>query len=147
VHHDTPEDLADEFLALRTPLLLNSALAALKAPGGPAGARIAINATNSTLALPMLSDADHGMYWLQTVRVGGHLPWLYCLPTPAAKALYRQGLALVALKEDGEAEKLILVALSLAKDDKAIAAELESIRQRKKVKRDKERAAYKKMFE
>lgn len=75
VHHDAPEDLADEFLALRTPLLLNSALAALKAPGGPAGARIAINATNSALELPKLSDADRGMYWLQLqiVRVGGHL--------------------------------------------------------------------------
>jgi peptidyl-prolyl isomerase D len=65
VHHEAPEDLADEFLALRTPLLLNSALAALKAPGGPAGARIAINATNSALELPKLSDADRGMYWLQ----------------------------------------------------------------------------------
>jgi len=123
VHHDAPEELADEFLALRTPLLLNSALAALKAPGGPAGARIAIDATNSALELPKLSDADR------------------------AKALYRQGLAQVTLKGDEEAEKLILEALSLAKDDKAIAAELESIRQRKKAQRDKERAAYKKMFD
>jgi len=31
VHHDAPEDLADEFLALRSPLLLNSALAAQRA--------------------------------------------------------------------------------------------------------------------
>ena len=68
-------------------------------------------------------------------------------PPPVAKALYRQGLAQVTLKEDEDAEKLILEAHSLAKDDKAIAAELESIRQRKKVLRDKERAAYKKMFE
>lgn len=66
---------------------------------------------------------------------------------PAAKALYRQGLAKVVLKEDEEAEKVILEALSLAKDDKAIAAELESIRQRKKTQRDKEKAAYKRMFE
>ena len=64
VHYDAPEDLADEHLALRTPLLLNSALAALKAPGGPEGAQIAINATNSALALPKLSDADRGMYRL-----------------------------------------------------------------------------------
>jgi peptidyl-prolyl isomerase D len=66
---------------------------------------------------------------------------------PAAKALYRQGLAHVALQEDEEAEKVILEAHSLAKDDKAIATELESIRQRKKAHRDKEKAAYKKMFE
>jgi peptidyl-prolyl isomerase D len=65
---------------------------------------------------------------------------------PAAKALYRQGLAQVVLKEDEEAEKVILEALSLAKDDKAIAAELERIRQRKKAQRDKEKAVYKKLF-
>ena len=69
------------------------------------------------------------------------------MPPPAAKALYRQGLAQVILKEDGEAEKVIMEAHSLAKDDKAIAAELESIRQRKKAQRDKEKAAYRKMFE
>lgn len=62
VHHDAPEDISDEFLALRTPLLLNSALAALKAPGGPEGARIAINATNSALELPKLADTDRGVY-------------------------------------------------------------------------------------
>ncbi|KAI0280360.1 peptidyl-prolyl cis-trans isomerase [Russula aff. rugulosa BPL654] len=122
VHHDAPEGLADEFIALRTPLLLNSALAAFKAPGGPEGAQITINATNSALELPKLSDADR------------------------AKALYRQGLAQVVLKEDEEAEKVILEALSLAKDDKAIAAELERIRQRKKAQRDKEKAVYKKLF-
>jgi peptidyl-prolyl isomerase D len=63
VHHDAPEDLADELIALRTPLLLNSALAALKVPGGSEGALIAINATNSALELPKLSDADRGMFW------------------------------------------------------------------------------------
>jgi peptidyl-prolyl isomerase D len=68
------------------------------------------------------------------------------VPPPSAKALYRQGLAQVVLKEDEEAEKVILEALSLAKDDKAIAAELETIRQRKKAKRNKEKAIYKKMF-
>lgn len=68
------------------------------------------------------------------------------MPPPAAKALYRQGLAQVVLKEDEEAEKVILEALSLAKDDKAIAAELERIRQRKKAQRDKEKAVYKKLF-
>lgn len=68
------------------------------------------------------------------------------MPPHAAKALYRQGLAQVVLKEDEEAERVILEALSLAKDDKAIAAELERIRQRKKAQRDKEKAVYKKLF-
>jgi peptidyl-prolyl isomerase D len=41
---------------------------------------------------------------------------------------------------------VIVQALSLAKDDKAIAGELERLRQRKKAQRDKEKAAYKKIF-
>lgn len=61
VHHDAPEELADEFVALRTPLLLNSALAALKAPGGIDGARVALEATNAALGLPKLGDSDRGM--------------------------------------------------------------------------------------
>jgi peptidyl-prolyl isomerase D len=64
-----------------------------------------------------------------------------------AKALYRQGLARVTLKEDEEAEKVLVEALSIAKDDKAISGELERLRQRKKAARDKEKAVYKKMFE
>jgi peptidyl-prolyl isomerase D len=65
VHNEAPEDLADEFIALRTPLLLNSALAALKVPGGVAGAHTAISATSSALEFPKLSNSDRGMYWLQ----------------------------------------------------------------------------------
>ena len=63
-----------------------------------------------------------------------------------AKALYRQGLAQVTLKEDEEAERVLVEALSIAKEDKAISGELERLRQRKKAARDKEKAAYKKMF-
>ncbi|KAH9020035.1 peptidyl-prolyl cis-trans isomerase Cpr7 [Lactarius pseudohatsudake] len=119
---DAPPELADEFAALRVPLLLNSALAAFKAPGGTVGALTALNATNAALALPKLSDSDR------------------------AKALYRKGLAQVTLKEEEEAEKVLVEALSIAKDDKAISGELERLRQRKKAARDKEKAAYKKMF-
>jgi hypothetical protein len=84
VHHDAPEELADEFVALRTPLLLNSALAALKAPGGVAGARVALDATNAALELPKLGDSDRGMYWLQSCTWEGSyygsivLPILHC---------------------------------------------------------------------
>jgi peptidyl-prolyl isomerase D len=67
-------------------------------------------------------------------------------PTSAAKALYRQGLAQVTLKEYDEAEKVFLEAHSLAKDDTAIAGELARLRQRKKEQRDKEKAVYKKIF-
>ncbi|KAI9513376.1 peptidyl-prolyl cis-trans isomerase Cpr7 [Russula earlei] len=119
---DAPPGLADEYNALRTPLLLNSALAALKAPSGIPGARIALKATSDALKLPNLGDSDR------------------------AKALYRQGLAQVTLKEYEEAEKAFVEALSLAKDDKQIAVELERIRQHKKAQRDKEKSAYKKLF-
>jgi peptidyl-prolyl isomerase D len=55
-----PAEFADDFAALRAPLLLNSALAALKVPGGTAGAHSALEATNSVLRLPNLSDSDRG---------------------------------------------------------------------------------------
>jgi peptidyl-prolyl isomerase D len=57
---DAPSELTDEFNALRTPLLLNSALAAFKSPGGEKGARIALNTTSTALELPKLGDADRG---------------------------------------------------------------------------------------
>ncbi|KAH9996234.1 cyclophilin-like domain-containing protein [Russula vinacea] len=99
------------------------ALRYLDAPGGVQGAQIALDATNAALGLPKLGDSDR------------------------AKALYRQGLAQVTLKEYDEAERVIQEALSLAKDDRAIASELERLRQRKKAQRDKEKAAYKKIFD
>ena len=55
-----PAEFADEFAALRVPLMLNSALAALKAPGGTAGALTALEVTKSALRLPNLSDSDRG---------------------------------------------------------------------------------------
>jgi peptidyl-prolyl isomerase D len=42
---------------------------------------------------------------------------------------------------------VLVEALSIAKDDKAISGELDRLRQRKKAARDKEKAVYKKMFE
>ena len=57
---NAPPELADEFAALRVPLLLNSALAAFKAPGGTAGARTALEATKTALVLPNLNDSDRG---------------------------------------------------------------------------------------
>ncbi|KAH9960535.1 hypothetical protein BGW80DRAFT_1562255 [Lactifluus volemus] len=126
VHPVLPDDaspeLAEEFNTLRTPLLLNSALAAFKEPVGTAGARIAFSATSTVLGLLKLSDSD------------------------CAKALYRQGLPQLTLKEGEAAEGAFLEAFSLAKEDKAIAAELEHLRQRKKSQREKEKAAYKNFF-
>jgi peptidyl-prolyl isomerase D len=63
-----------------------------------------------------------------------------------AKALYRQGLAHIALHDEDRAEESLRSAYALAKDDAVIAAELERLKQRKKAKVAKEKAAYKKMF-
>ena len=76
---DAPSELVDEFTALRTPLLLNSALAAFKAPGGVQGAQIALSATSATLELPKLADADRGTWrpqFLSRCARGRYLLWL-----------------------------------------------------------------------
>jgi peptidyl-prolyl isomerase D len=69
-----------------------------------------------------------------------------CVSHIGAKALYQQGLAQLTLKEGEAAEGAFLKAVSPAKEDKAIAAELEHLRQCKKSQREKEKAAYKTFF-
>jgi peptidyl-prolyl isomerase D len=69
-----------------------------------------------------------------------------CVSHFAAKALYRQGLAQLTLKEGEAAEGAFLEAFLLAKEDKSIAAELEHLRQHKKSQREKEKEAYKNFF-
>ncbi|VDB96525.1 unnamed protein product [Peniophora sp. CBMAI 1063] len=114
---ETDEAQRKTYEDLWRPLLLNSALAALKT-GDP---ERAVDYTERVLRRD-ISDADR------------------------AKAFYRQGLALIAQKDEERAEVVLNDALKYAKDDKAIAAELERLRQRKKAKIAKEKAAYKKMF-
>ncbi|KAL6304659.1 cyclophilin-like domain-containing protein [Sparassis latifolia] len=118
---NAPPELKDSFDALMAPLLLNSALAALRA-GGAAHALIALRSTERVLKNLQLNDADK------------------------AKALYRRALARGVLKEDDAAEEDLVQANQLVKDDKAILSELGKVRQRKKEKKDKERKAYKKLF-
>ncbi|KAI0649772.1 cyclophilin-like domain-containing protein [Trametes meyenii] len=124
-HLDLPEDkppeLKDSFGALLAPLLLNSALAALRA-GGSANARLALRVTDRAVASLELNNADK------------------------AKALYREALAHVALNEDEEAEEALLKANALVKEDKAIVGELEKVRGRLRGKREKEKKQFKKLF-
>ncbi|CCL99368.1 uncharacterized protein FIBRA_01386 [Fibroporia radiculosa] len=103
-----------------TPLLLNSALAALRG-GGSANAGVALRATDRALEM-QLNDADK------------------------AKALYRRALANVILNDEDGAEEDLVAANKLVKDDKAILAELDKVRQWKKEKKNKEKKAYKKLF-
>lgn len=107
--------------ALLTPLLLNSALAALRV-GTPAHARFALASVARAL-----TRAD--------------LP-----PAERAKALYRGALAHVAVKEDDEAERDLTEAAKLVPEDQAVAAELAKIKARSKAKKDNEKKKFKKMF-
>jgi len=116
-----PPELQDSYDALLAPLLLNSALAAIRA-GGPANAKVAVSSTTRALNNLTLNDSDK------------------------AKALYRRALGHAVLKEEDDAEADLVGAHELVKDDKAIIGELEKVRQRKKEKKDKERKAYKKLF-
>jgi peptidyl-prolyl isomerase D len=56
-------------------------------------------------------------------------------------------LAQVIQKEESEAERDLLEASQLVPNDQAIKAELAKVQQRVKAKRDKEKKAFKKMFE
>ncbi|KAJ3554946.1 hypothetical protein NM688_g2842 [Phlebia brevispora] len=118
---DAPPELPDSYNALMAPLLLNSALAAVRL-GGTAHAEIAIRSASRALDDLELNDADQ------------------------AKALYRRALAYSATKEDDLAEEDLTRAHGLVKDDAAIIAELEKVRGRKKEKREKEKKAFKKLF-
>lgn len=118
---DAPPELRDSYDALLAPLLLNSALAALRA-GGSANAHIAIKSTTRALERLELNAADK------------------------AKAHYRRALAHEVLKEDETAEAELIKASELVSGDAAILGELEKVRQRKKEKRDKEKKAFKKLF-
>ncbi|GLB39716.1 putative peptidyl-prolyl cis-trans isomerase [Lyophyllum shimeji] len=119
----SPPEMQDSFDALRAPLLLNSALAAIKAqPPSSENAEIAIKNTTRALDRLELNTADK------------------------AKALYRRALARVMQKDEDDAEKDLVEASKLVPDDAAISTELAKVRQRKKEKRDKEKAAFKKLF-
>lgn len=118
---DADADIKKSFQVLLAPLLLNSALAALKLGGG-SNARTAKDLTDRALNGVNLSAADRG------------------------KALYRRALAHIALKEDDEAEADLVEANRLVKEDNAILGELEKVRKAREAFKAKEKAKFKKMF-
>jgi len=123
VPDNSPPELQDSFHALLAPLLLNSALAAIRAqPQSSANAMIAIGNATRALNNLQLNNADK------------------------AKALYRRALAHAYLKSEENAEKDLVEASHIVPEDAAISAELSKIRQQRKEKREKEKKAYKKMF-
>jgi peptidyl-prolyl isomerase D len=66
---------------------------------------------------------------------------------PTAKALYRRAVAQAMLKEDDDAERDLVEATQLAPDDRVIAAELVKVQKQKKARREKEKKAYRRLFE
>ncbi|KAJ7914419.1 peptidyl-prolyl cis-trans isomerase [Mycena leptocephala] len=126
VHSLLPEDnveLQAAYDALLAPLLLNSALVAVRLqPPSATNASIAVACASRAYSTLKLSNADK------------------------AKALYRRALAHSILKDEEAAEKDLVEALAIVPDDTAIAGELAAIRKRKKEKREKEKKAFKKMF-
>jgi peptidyl-prolyl isomerase D len=62
------------------------------------------------------------------------------------KALYRRGLAYVALKDDESAEKDFSEASKLSPGDKAVSTELAKLRKRAQELREKQKKAFGKMF-
>ncbi|KAH0831236.1 peptidyl-prolyl cis-trans isomerase [Lanmaoa asiatica] len=122
---DVPPQRQDEFNELRTVLLNNSALAALRTqPPDPA---LAVRQTARAYLLAVKTEHT-------------------------AKALYRRAIAKVALKDDDGARSDLFEANTLlATEDPlnlkaAISTELAKIMQREKEQREKEKKAYKKLF-
>jgi peptidyl-prolyl isomerase D len=138
---NSPPELKDSFDALLAPLLLNSALAAIRSePPLNVNADVAVKNATRALDTLELNTSDKGM--ISILSILNIISYLLSV----AKALYRRALASAVLKEEVNAEKDLVEASSLVPDDKAIAGELAGLRQRKKEKREKERKAFKKMF-
>lgn len=120
---DAFETIRESYDNLFVPLLLNSALAAIRAtPKSAANATVAVTNTTRAINAFKLKDADK------------------------AKAYYRRALARVQLKDEDKAEQDLIEASRLAPEDKAIAGELAKLKLAQKEKRDREKKAYKKLF-
>jgi peptidyl-prolyl isomerase D len=118
---DTPKELIDGFRSVRVPVLLNTALTALRV--GPAAPQVAVESATRVLNIPEITPAER------------------------AKALYRRGLAYVAFKQDEEAEAdLVEADKLLGSADAALKAELDKVRTRRRENRERERRAFRGLF-
>ncbi|KAI1179253.1 cyclophilin-like domain-containing protein [Nemania sp. FL0916] len=113
------EDTKTKLAALRFTLNCNSALLNLKTEAWES----AESSAAAALAVPGIADAEKG------------------------KALYRRGLALVKLKDQDEAIKVLQEAQRLVPGDVAIAKELDAAKKVAAARVAKEKAAYKKFFD
>ncbi|KAI1136168.1 cyclophilin-like domain-containing protein [Hypoxylon sp. FL0543] len=115
---DDEKDLQPKLNALRFTLNCNSALIHLKLEDWEEAHRTSAAA----LAVPGISDAE------------------------LAKGLYRNGVALVHLKDEDPARQALEEALRFAPGDPAIIKELDAVKKQAAARKAKEKAAYKKFF-
>jgi peptidyl-prolyl isomerase D len=115
---DEPADTKKKLDSLRYTLNSNSALMNLKLEAYEDAERTATNA----LRVSGITDAERG------------------------KALYRRGLALIKLRDEDEALKVLEEAKKLVPGDAAITKELDAVKKVAAARSAKEKAAYKKFF-
>jgi peptidyl-prolyl isomerase D len=145
--HTLTEDTSEQktaINALLAPLLLNSALAALRLqPPSSENAETAVKYTSRALDKLELSNADKGEVLFSDTSCKTARAQNKNLP---AKAFYRRGIALSMLKDDEGAEENLLSASRIVPEDQQITSELTKVQQRIKERREKEKRGYKKMF-
>ncbi|GAP83114.1 putative peptidyl-prolyl cis-trans isomerase [Rosellinia necatrix] len=115
---EADDDAKAKLASLRFTLNCNSALLNIKLEAWEDAERSAASA----LAVPGITDAEKG------------------------KALYRRGVALVKLKDEEEAIRVLQEARTLVPGDAAIAKELDAVKKQAAARVAKEKAAYKKFF-
>ncbi|KAF9238065.1 40 kDa cyclophilin [Melanogaster broomeanus] len=145
---NVPPERKEEFDELRTVLLNNSALAALRTPSPDPS--LAVHQTSRAYLLAVKTEHKGQLFLLYLMcRV---MSSIHLVIFAIAKALYRRALAHAALKDEDAAKRDLLEANELlAAEDplnmkSAISNELAKIAQRQKEHRDKEKKAYKKLF-
>lgn len=120
---DTKFEVQEGYKIVLTAALLNASHALLKITPS--------SSENATKAIEMTS---------RVLRIEG------LAPSEQTKAHYRRALAYAIIKDDEEAEKDLTIASSIMPSDKAIQAELDRVKQRRKEKREKDKKAFKGLF-
>lgn len=143
------DDEIESYTNLRVTLLLNASLASIKAANQPdlnpvtakKHARIAMKYCSRVLSMHVSKEQP-----LPKNKAGLHGCHKELTSEERAKALYRRALAEVIVQENEESLKDLVEANKLVPTDQAIKKELDRVRKHIDTKRQKERAAFGKMF-
>lgn len=138
---ETEESVVKDYKTILTSLLLNSSLSSLKETT-PNYSYVESKTTRAIDRL-QLSDTDKGAVISKKKEDNSRAKSSFF----PAKALYRRALARSGLKSEDEAEADLIQANQLVPSDQAILAELAKVREHKKQRREKEKKAFKKLFD